>query len=282
MMTLRPAIPVPERILGFGTAGTRKTSNILDIAAVIPDAKFYVMDNEGQSYRRLLYTDYQHVAERENTYIADIWIDAWDDYVPQIEAWSMGTNKRVTKNTVPGTPAPKAGPNDWLVIDSMTRTWPACQVWYNREVFGEDTADHLLALKKANKDDAKEYQKNIAVDNQWDIINPSYFKLYRAIMGWPGHVYMTADEKDLDRKNATKEQEANYGVLGKVPAGQKILPNFPHTVLYLEKTRQGTVNVTTVKDRGRRGMVKEAIEDFATGYLMEVAGWKAVRVEEGV
>lgn len=276
---MQPPIPIGERILAFGTAGTRKTSGILDIASVIPDARFYVLDNEGQSYARLLHTDYQHVAERGNTYIANIWIDSWVDYVPQIEAWCRGTAKRMVKGGAPGVTAPAAGLNDWLVIDSMTRTWPAVQVWYNQEVFGEDTSDHLLALKKANKDDQKEYQKNIAIDNQWDVINPQYFKLYKAIMQWPGHVYMTADVKDLDRKNASKEQEANYGTVGVVPAGQKILPNFPHTVLLLEKTRQGTVNVTTVKDRGRRGMVKEPVNDFATDYLMGVAGWKMVRVD---
>lgn len=261
MRTLRSPIPVRERILVFGVAGTRKTSAALDIARRCVDAKFWVIDNEGQSYERLLWTEYADVAERGNFEIENVWIDEWEPYVPTIDKW-----RKV------------AGRDDWLVVDSMSRTWPAVQSWYYDKVFGSDRADHLLELRASAKD-ASQYKKNLAIDNAWDVINPQYQRLYRAIMQWPGHVYLVADQKDFDKDNATKEQDANYGTIGVIPAGQKLMPNIPQTVLWAGKTRGGTFTMTTVKDRGRESMSKAEIADFAAEYLVGVAGWKMVSVE---
>lgn len=262
MRTLRSPIRVGERILMFGVSGTRKTSSALDIARRCVDAKFYVLDNEGQSYERLLWTEYVDVAERGNYEIENVWMDEWEPYVPTIQRWRK-----------------TAGANDWLVVDSITRTWPAVQSWYYEQVFGAGTSAHLMELRKAARDE-KDYKKNLAIDNAWDVINPSYMRLYTEIMKWPGHVYLVADQKEYDAKNATKEQQANYSILGVMPAGQKQLPNIPQTVLHAEKNRAGVAMLTTVKDRGRESMSAVAVEDFATDYLVAVAGWKIVKIDD--
>lgn len=265
VVTLRPKINPRERILTFGTAGTGKSTAVLEIARLCPTDTFYVADSEISNYDRLLSTAFTDLNNVEVTPCTE-WQE-WVDFVAK-------TNSVM-------------GRDDWLVIDMMTPLWDAVQGWFIEKVHGSDIEEFFIEKRITQqkiKDSAKKGQEVPrgfgainGEDGDWQVINKQIFKLYNDMMKCPGHWYWCA-EQDKIGKDDDKEVKAAYGAYGIKPKGQKKLPHVPMTSIWLTKSRVGNWAMTTIKDRGRPEVEDEPVENFAVDYLMNIAGWEKVTV----
>lgn len=282
-VSLRPQLMTRERILGFGVQGVGKSNNILTLARRCPTDTFWVVDNDYNSYMRLLETDFVDIAQRPpivaepprykdvqvqvvgNVVIFDLDVDAWEPYTPII-GQVVRTQKR----------------DDWLVVDSMTPTWDAVQGWFSEKVFDKGIEDYFLevriAKEKAKKDKDPSTLGAFEGWIDWPVINKQYSAFYSVLLKCPGHIYMTAETSKIEKDEA-KEVKGMFGSYGVKPKGQKRLGHIPMTVLLLSKDRAGSWYMTTVKDRGRRELVNEPVTDFAVDYMMKVAGWQMKAIE---
>lgn len=265
-VTLRPSIRPRERILVFGTAGTGKSTGILEVARKCPTDTFYVADSELTNYDRLLATAFTDLDNVQVTPVSE-WTE-WVEFVAK-------TNSVM-------------GPDDWQVVDMMTPTWDAVQSWFIDQVHGVDIEEFFIEKRKAMqkiRDAAKPGQQTPkgfsainGEDGDWQVINKQMFRLYNEMLKCPGHTYWCA-EQDKIGKDDDKEVKAAYGAYGIKPKGQKKLPHVPATSIWLTKSRVGNWAMTTIKDRGRVEVEDEPLENFARDYLMKIAGWRPRKVD---
>lgn len=262
--TLRSPIRPRERILAFGTAGTGKSTALLEIARLCPTDQFYVADSEIFNYERLLATAFVDVERVGNVHITAC--TEWPEWVEFV----------AKTNSV-------MGRDDWLVVDMMTPLWDAVQGWFIEKVHGTDIDEFFMekrVMQQRARDSAKskggEVGKGFSAingeDGDWQVINKQIFRLYNDMMKCPGHWYWCA-EQDKIGKDDDKEVKAAYGAYGVKPKGQKKLPHVPMTSLWLTKSRVGAWAMTTIKDRGRVEVEDEPVRNFAREYLMGIAGW---------
>jgi hypothetical protein len=261
IINLRSPIRPRERTLAFGIHGTGKSKAILDVARRCPSDTFYVADTDLDSYERLLATEYTDLNNVEPTPVTE-WVE-WKE-------WSA----KVTE---------KMGYNDWCTFDIATSSWDMVQGWFVENIHGEHIEDYFLERRqqKANLKEAggdkKGFTAIIGEDGDWQVINKQYFKFfYTALAKMPGHVYLTAEQVKVDDgpKGDEKDTIKLFGPHGVKPKGQKRLGHMPHTVMMFNKVKQGKWTMTTVKDRGRVEVEQTPLENFASDYLMKVAGWK--------
>ncbi len=257
-----PSIQARERILAFGPPGVGKSNAILTVARRCPGSQFYVLDND-YAYDRLLATDF---TELSNVEVAVA--DEWPDYVPQIKKWKeAGVNK-----------------DDWLVIDSMSATWPVVQSYFIEQVFGKEDDDYFLKFRMMQQEKGGrqkgESGNPLEGFTDWSVINKMYNRLYVEIAKWPGHVYLTAESEVISKDEKDRAVKATFGSFGVKPRGQKRLGHTTHTVLLMMKGQTGRYTVSTVKDRGRVELEDEEMGDFGKDYLVAVAKWRPQRVSE--
>lgn len=269
--SLKPVIVPRERILLFGVGGTGKSNAAMTIAEKV-SSNLYVLDND-LSYDRLLWTEYQSLGETGRMAIEDIDVTEWQGYIDVIKEWTVDSAQGPNSFEHKG----KRYSDDWLVIDSATPTWDAVQSWYVEQVFGTDTAAHMLKLRTSTKDH-KEFNKALANDMQWQIINKEYAKLIALLLRWPGHLLLTAEQAAISEDEG-KDVKAAFGPYGVKPKGNKRLGHLTSTVLWMTKQRSGQWFMTTVKDRGRGELIESPVDNFAADYLMAIGGWKLQRDE---
>lgn len=264
-VTYRSPLRQPERILAYGPQGAGKSHNALVIASKLPDAKFRVIDIDySPSYERLIDLDFPQLGE-----------DRVEVVTPDPEDWTeiLDAVIEAVKET---------GPGDWLVIDSITHTWPAVQGWFIQNIYGEDPWEYFLDVRqekeKQKAKGGKDAKSLGALEGwmDWPVINKQYFRLYRQISKCRGHVYISAESTSIGSDD-DREVRDRFGAYGSRPNGQKRIGFVPHTVLLLKKSRVGEYTVSTVKDRGREELEDEEIGDFFRDYMVKVAGWKMAR-----
>lgn len=253
---LRPPIKPREMILTMGVGGTGKSTAILEVARLCPSDTFYCLDSELRNFDRLLATAFTDLTNVE-TIPAEDWTD-WAENIPKI--------------------ASKMDANDWLAVDSATSTWDAVQAWFVEKIHGTDIDEWFVAKRmekeNAGSGDKRGFAALSGSDGDWQVINKTYFKgFYNALLKVPGHVYLTAEQAKIDKED-DKDTKSAYGGTGFKPKGQKRLGHVPMTTLWLTKSGTGSWRMTTIKDRGRREMDDEKLENFAVDYLQGVAGWK--------
>lgn len=239
-----------ERILLFGNGGTGKSSTIKDIAARI-DGIVHVIDTD-YAFEVMLDGEPDEILEHIECHPVDC--DDWEGL--------MATVAKVNK---------LVGPDDWMVIDSMTATWDAVSENFVEKVFGKSTDEYFLAARQATSEDAKKLQA-LEGWKDYTVINKMYNKLYKEIYKCRGHVLLTAEATALgdDDKGEAKDM---FGRLGRKPKGQKRLSYVTHTVIYMVKRNSGEWKMTTVKDRQRDEMIDLVWGDFAQDYLADIGGW---------
>lgn len=233
-----------ERILGFGGSKVGKSEAFLSIAKKCPDAHLYVIDTDFAIERMLEDGAVSNITYRTG-------VTEWAEYVEAVREFSK-----------------QMGRDDWLVIDFMSDAWDAVQTFYIDKRFGKSAEDYFLAHALANKKG-----NPLDGDKDWSVINKLYFAWVTEVLKAPGHVYATATARATgDRDSA--EQKSTFGMLGSRPEGQKKLAHDFHTLAYFSKDRAGKHLLTTVGDRKRRLLDRVPCADFATTYLMAVAGWR--------
>lgn len=243
-MSLHPKGAARERILAVGPAGVGKSSAYLSIARKCPESTIYVLDSDYAIERML---ENENLSNVEHRLVTD-----WEGYVEGVKDFQ----KKMTAD-------------DWLVIDFISGAWDAVQSYFVDQIHGKDLDAYFLEARKK-----KAKGNPLEGDTDWGVIN----KLYKAWLnillgGTPGHIFATAQAKALgDRDDPSVKQM--YGAVGVRPEGQKHLGHSFHSVLLFGKTRLGEYNFSTVKDRARREVERAPMAEFATSYLLPIAGWR--------
>jgi hypothetical protein len=277
-MALHPTFPVPERILDFGPAGTGKTTNLLNIAkfAVMThsDAKFHIIDSDFAMDRMI--TGYPTLPfgiwnDPQFPITADTVVNIYPVFLWREYEAALTYIQRIAK------------PNDWVAVDFISNAWAAVQDHFVAEVFHEDVGNYFLRARKELAKDAKSFNP-LEGWMDWSVINPIY-------KGWVNkllfrgryHVYCTAKSDALsgDKKPTEDAQtRALFLKYGVKPVGQKDLAFQFHTVLLSGRAdapgRPTVRTISSVKDRERPECEGLPIVNFATDYLVNVAGWALV------
>jgi len=251
-----------ERILGFGGSGTGKSKAILDIAQAYHEADlegtFYVLDTD-YAFERMLYDGYPDLADTDRVQVT-VPYDGWRDY--QSFADMLKTDME---------------DEDWAVVDLMDVSWEEAQNHYSNEVYGEDKGDYFVARRKGMKNPAKENLFEGFTD--WNVIKPLYDSFSKKVFyQHRGHTYVTAGAQAVNRGGGSfgdsKEIVSTFGHIGMRPTGNKRLMHNVHTAILFTVTASGW-KITTGKDRERKMLKNEEIDNFSKDYLMRIGGWKA-------
>lgn len=259
-MPLHPNLPIPERILSIGPAGSGKTTNWLNIlkwaVRTKADIKFYVLDTDFAVPRMLI--SYPEIVPYLKLYPCYDWLD----YTQAIKE-SMRDARPL---------------QDWIIVDFIGSAWVAVQSYYVEEVFKRDIGNYFLQVRKDLDKDAKNLG---ALEGwvDWQVINPLYKQwVQQFLFKGQYHIYCTAktDQLSSDKKptedSATRSLFIRHGVK---PQGQKTLPFQFHTLLLNSYTPRGeSRTITTVKDRERVEVAGLVVKDFTIQYLRDIAGWE--------
>jgi hypothetical protein len=241
---------VGERILVYGQPGTGKSYQFLKVAQFVAPARCYVLDTD-DAYPRMLDTDFRDMGNVEVYPVFE-----WDDW----------------KAAVTDVLATRAKPGDWICIDRADVLWEAAQDYFIQQVFGEETGDFFL---RARKEIEQSKNKLTPLDGwkDWGIINRVYRQLWvKLIMpNMPANLYVATTATQVEKQDEQEVQET-FSFLGVKPGGQKHLPYGMHTILYLDRIKDGW-RMTTVKDRGRKYLDKQKLVSLPHQYLIGVAGW---------
>lgn len=258
-MSLHPSLPIPERILSIGDAGSGKTTNALNIARWLvrtkSQSRVYILDTDFAIPRML--TNYPEIVPIVKLYPCYDWTD-----------YTKASKEilRLAKQT------------DWVVVDFIGSAWQAVQAYYAEQVFHQQLGNYFLEVRKQM--DKDKHSLN-ALDGwtDWQVINPLYRQWINPLL-FKGqyHIYATAkaDQLSSDKKpTETSRVRQLFSRFGIKPQGQKDLPFQFHTLLingYDQRTKARTI--TAVKDREREEVSGLPITNFAIDYLKNVAGWK--------
>jgi len=239
---------VREKILVIGAPGSGKSYSGLTIARCFPDNRFFIMDSD-DAIPRMLNTEF---ADLKNVTVFPC--NDWPDYEQAAKA--------VGKEAKEG---------DWLIIDLISEAWTAVQNYYVRTVFQKDPGEYFMKVRLELDDSAKNLSA-LSGWVDWVVIKRVYNDWLREIKyKLPTHIYATASiraARDADEREI-KEMFAG----GKMPEGEKHLGHEFHTILSAEHLHDGWV-MSTIKDRGRQLMNRQAMPNFGLGYVIAVAGLK--------
>lgn len=247
---LRPPVPTRrERILAMGSFGTGKTTAWLTIAqwahVTGSDAQFYVIDTDAAVAHMIE----SHPA-RERIHVHHAF--EWTEYEEGIERY-----------------LPALRPQDWLVVDFVGTAWEAVQDWYVAQIYKTSIDDFFVEARQSAK-------SGNPLDGwkDWSVINRVYKSwINRVIFRNPAQVFLTAQAEGV-RDTDDRSVKQIYGKVGMRPRGQKALGHQVHSILLFSALRPSEVTLTTVKDRERRVVESERLNDFTVEYLMGVAGWE--------
>lgn len=255
---LRSNDPAKERILVTGIYGVGKTEGWVSIA---------------RWYRRLETPARFHVLDTDNTTLRTLSTD--DDWERNVTRYDIDSWDRLVETTEHL--YEQADENDWLIVDSIDWAWQAVQDYFTMQVFGENSADYFLQVRRAGQSGhplSSEYGVN------WQVINKLYQRWIMRVIRWPGHVYACTPSQPVAEPNLggkggdSKEIRETFGRFGVRPAGQKNLGFQFHTVLLMQYLGDSWT-ITSLKDRSRRLLVSEPVIDFVVTYLLGVAGWQS-------
>ncbi len=259
-MTLECPLRARERILTVGVQGTGKSYAPLTIARLCPGSQFHILDTDySDSYEVGLDTEF---VDLDNVHVHKVGYDDWQAF--------RDTAKEL---------AAEIGPDDWLVPDTMSCSWDAVQGWFIEQVFGQSSDEYFMEVRKkkeGQKESGGKDNKSLGALQgwmDWPVINKQYSPIYSTLTGIRGHLYMTAEQAAISDDD-DREVKKLFGPYGVKARGQKRLGHVPRTVLLFTKSRAGEYSMTTIKDRHRVEQEDVEFENFATDYLVNVAGWK--------
>ncbi len=270
-----PAKRSPERILGYGDAGTGKSTAWISIADRLQKSgspgQFYVIDTD-RTVERVFDEGYDHLYDKVTYFNAFTW--------EQMQEASKTIANEVKKG-------------DWIVADMIDAPWTEIRNWFIEQKYGTDPELYFMesaqmikqALDSGKKGHERQYGGLAGTD--WDWITKMYLLWEKRLtVSSPAHVFACAPASKVDgRSNDTDDMRTFQGAQNMKPAGQKHLRHRFHTVIYFNRTRTGW-EMTCVKDREREeqwlelgGRTKTIeVTDFSSDYLRKLGKWQRERV----
>jgi hypothetical protein len=233
-----------ERILAFGPPGAGKSRTYVDIYDRI-DGDMYVVDTD--------------VA------VARMFADKDQSRLDYTEALDYETATKAIQKY-----AAQADPEDWLVVDLLTPTWPWCQdFWAMKKGKAKKGEDLSMWMSEGKKD-----------DYDWPTINRMYNNFMLPIMQTQAHVFVVTEEVDVMEGAFEGDVDRLYKDFGVKPRGNKRVPYLFHTSLHFGTKNYKThteYNISAPKERVGRDCDwhEEPFDDqsFVDEYLINMAGW---------
>lgn len=261
---LGPRIPVRERILGVGAAGSGKSTACLDIAIKIPETTVYVMDAEyGGAWtpnggRMNPGGELANIVAKECT--------EWEQFAKTAKEFKA-----------------RGKVHDWLVVDLVGTAYDMVQEYYIEKVKGVKVDEFYESFAEKRASSSKNMSKSpFEGDTDWQYIKRIYNAVMSDILNFPGHVIALAGVKPPPRDEYDdKQAKQMFSHLGVRPEGHKKLSNLFSTILFFRESKRGEWAFTTVRERNSRLKTyqREYVEnlvwdDFAKSYLWNIAGWR--------
>lgn len=250
-----------ERVLVYGPMGSWKTCGALDIAKKIPGT-MYVVDTDN-AWGLILERMYPEV---ENVEVIDA-SQGWADASAAIE--------QVYK---------KAGPEDWVVLDSMSDLWDMCIDHFTELICGKDLPEFLIGWEqRVGQAEAKKtgVQGSLIEQGLYDYVNPTWRKeVVRRTKVSKCHLYMTAQAGPTGNPREDKLTKQLYGDYGFKPRTQKEIGFNAATVLLLDRNKMGKGVMTMVKSWGfdsKEWPREKVYEGLAAAWLFKCQGWRPVK-----
>lgn len=284
-----------ERILSIGITGSGKSYQWLKIAKRLKPmgAKFRVVDTDND-IDFMLRTQFPELLPENSGNVYSCPAYDWPEYEKAVnwiqqrkltpeQLGSMDKYLQLAYKT-------PIRPIDWVVVDKSNNAWSTVQSYFVGEVFGEDTGEYFLEVRKklwAAGDIGKSGKKATSTVlegldgwKDWSVINKLYDDWINPIVYRVRcHVYATADVDSLGKEEKDPEILSMFGDLRIKPAGQKKIGGQMHTILLLLPGNDRWL-VTTLKDRsGRIYFKKTPLTDLYTQYLFAKAGWPLIESE---
>ena len=296
-ITLQGMMKLPlERILSIGITGSGKSWQWLKIAKRLKPLgiKFRVVDTDND-IDFMLRTQFPDLLPENGGNVFACPAYDWPEYEKAVN-WIQ--QKKLTPEQLASmdkylqlaykTPI---RPIDWIIVDKSNNAWSTVQNYFVGEVFGEDTGEYFLQIRKklwAAGDIGKSGKKAISTVlegldgwKDWSVINKLYDDWINPIVyRVKCHVYATADVDSLGKDEKDPEILSMFGDLRIKPAGQKKIGGQMHTILLLLPGVDKWF-VKKVKDRsGRAYFNKAPLTDLYTQYLFAKAGWPLIESED--
>ncbi len=274
---LRSGKNLTERILLIGAEGTGKSYDWLKIADLAQrtgaTTKFYCVDTDN-AIRRMLAEEFPHLTNVELTIAID-----WEEILAAVRKYVK-----------------TVGPEDWLIVDMFGPSWDEVQDFYTNEVWGQDFGSYMLEVRKQIEHVKKEYDAKVAAGQKvdpkkdappssvyeggfqgwkdWNVIKAIYRPLTKAIMKCPCNLLCTAQTDMFNQSEDEKSLRMMYAGYGVKPRGEKRIGHLFHTVIWVQHPQPTLWWASTIKDRGRKILQGDRLNNFAVDYLVKVAGWK--------
>jgi len=283
---------VLERILAMGITGSGKSYQWLKLAQALKPlgAKFRCIDTDND-IDYMLRTQFKDLLPENggNVYVHPAF--DWPEYEHSVK-WvqqilTPDQLKNMDKYLVAAHNAPVRR-IDWVVTDKINNAWRTVQRYFIGKVFGEDTGEYFLQIRKEMQDGLRKTARGAMPSSpmmegldgwkDWSVINKLYDDwilpiIYRVHC----HVYAAADVEQLDTRTVKDPEVLNlFGDLKIKPVGQKGLGGQHHTILLYVPGRDKWL-ITTIKDRaGRPYFDKIQLTSFYLQYLVAKANWPII------
>jgi len=246
-----------ERILVMGDQGTGKSATVLSIVLGCPQSWVDVIDTD---YNWEVMAD----GAPENLRIHEIDDDDFPGLLAKIREASKGATR-----------------DDWLVLDSITPSFLACQEHYVKITSASTKAKAAARFPNAPGSSPPMISCTDGPKRRRPPY-PMYFELYKLLMKYPGHVLCIAEAKDLGSQDEKDPELMHvFGRIGRKPAGQKGMPYKFHTIIYMIQKGREKYAFSNIKDRESLEYTREKVSaqemtkyGFVKDYLVAIAGWK--------
>jgi len=286
-------MPILERVLAMGITGSGKSYQWLKMADLLKPtgAIFRCLDTDN-AIPYMLETQFPQLLPRNGGNVFVHQSFTWPEYkmgvdwlqrkplTPAIIEHISDMEPDVIKDWKDN----KVKPIDWTITDMADNAWKTVQSYFVREVFGEDSGDYFLQIRREIQAGLRRTGKGGQPDSvvaegldgwkDWSVINKLYDDwILPIVYRIPTHVYATTKVEKVDRKEKSAELLMLYGEIGVRPAGQKSLGHQMHTIFLMIPGKEKWY-ITTVKDRANRSYFnKTPMVSLFHQYLVAKAGW---------
>jgi len=286
-------MPPLERILAMGITGSGKSYQWLKMADILkPSGVVFRCIDTDNAIPYMLQTRFpQLMPENGGNVIVHQAFD-WPEYKMGV-AWLQRKElpekdqaylKSMEPDVFKDYKETQMKPTDWTITDMSDMAWRTVQSYFTREVFGEDSGDYFLQVRKEIQAGIRKTAKggtptSVIAEGldgwkDWSVINKLYDDwILPIIYRIRTNIYATTKVEKVERNEKNPDILTLFGDIGVRPAGQKALGHQMHTIFLMIPGKEKWY-ITTVKDRADRSyFTRTQLSSFFHQYLVAKAGW---------